>query len=302
MFAPAKDANMFALTQSADQSGIRTSDMVMNIVAPQGSGGGLGGMLGGQSGGAMLGSMAGMAGQFLPPQARPLLSAGGFVMNGGLSGLISGNVGALMGLGGIASQFLPPYASDALMAGQMLMSGASPMQMMQGLMGRFLPPELQGVWAAAQSVGGLQGMFPSLSSRPTIADTPSLPPDAGGIAPFAARVTDQHICPMSEGPKPHVGGPILPLGCPTVLIGNLPAARQGDKAFCVGSPDTIQKGEETVLIGNKEAARLGDPTEHCGIITNGYATVWIGKSLAGTSRCIQIATENSAATVVGPEI
>ncbi|KXK21522.1 MAG: hypothetical protein UZ18_ATM001000281, partial [Armatimonadetes bacterium OLB18] len=30
----------------------------------------------------------------------------------------------------------------------------------------------------------------------------------------AARVTDMHTCPMSDGPKPHVGGPILPPGCP----------------------------------------------------------------------------------------
>jgi len=34
-----------------------------------------------------------------------------------------------------------------------------------------------------------------------------------------------HTCPMQDptpvGPKPHVGGPILPPGCPTVLIGGL---------------------------------------------------------------------------------
>ena len=41
----------------------------------------------------------------------------------------------------------------------------------------------------------------------------------------AARITDMHVCPMSTGPVPHVGGPILPAGEPTVLIGGLPAAR-----------------------------------------------------------------------------
>lgn len=44
---------------------------------------------------------------------------------------------------------------------------------------------------------------------------------------FAARVTDQHLCPMVDGVKPHVGGPIT-MGEPTVLIGFQPAARVGD--------------------------------------------------------------------------
>jgi hypothetical protein len=34
-----------------------------------------------------------------------------------------------------------------------------------------------------------------------------------------------HICPMVTGLVPHVGGPILPPGEPTVLIGGMPAAR-----------------------------------------------------------------------------
>jgi uncharacterized Zn-binding protein involved in type VI secretion len=66
----------------------------------------------------------------------------------------------------------------------------------------------------------------------------------------AARVGDDHTCPMSEpGPKPHKGGPIAPPGCTTVLIGNQPAARVGDKATCVGPPDSIQAGCSTVQIG-----------------------------------------------------
>ena len=40
--------------------------------------------------------------------------------------------------------------------------------------------------------------------------------------PPAARITDQHVCPLFDGPKPHLGGPILSPGCPTVLIGGLP--------------------------------------------------------------------------------
>lgn len=96
--------------------------------------------------------------------------------------------------------------------------------------------------------------------------------------PPAARVTDMHTCPMVTGVVPHVGGPILPPGCPTVLIGMMPAARVGDMATCVGPPDVIAKGSPTVLIGNMMAARLGDNTAHGGIIVIGYPTVIIGES------------------------
>ena len=65
--------------------------------------------------------------------------------------------------------------------------------------------------------------------------------------PPAARVGDMHTCPMVEpGPVPHVGGPILPPCCPTVIIGGMPAAR------------------------------LGDPTVHGGVIVVGFPTVIIG--------------------------
>ena len=95
--------------------------------------------------------------------------------------------------------------------------------------------------------------------------------------PPAARVTDMHVCPMVTGVVPHVGGPILPPGEPTVLIGFLPAARVGDMATCVGPPDTIAKGSATVLIGNKPAARLTDLTAHGGtIVAPGEPTVMIG--------------------------
>ena len=94
--------------------------------------------------------------------------------------------------------------------------------------------------------------------------------------PPAARITDMHTCPMFDGPKPHVGGPILPPGCPTVLIGMLPAARVGDMATCVGPPDTIVKGSATVMIGGMPAARLGDNCAHGGVIVLGCPTVLIG--------------------------
>lgn len=94
--------------------------------------------------------------------------------------------------------------------------------------------------------------------------------------PPAARVTDMHTCPMSTGPVPHVGGPILPPCCPTVLIGGLFAARVTDLLTCVGPPDTIVKGSMTVMIGGLPAARIGDQTAHGGVIVLGCPTVMIG--------------------------
>ena len=94
--------------------------------------------------------------------------------------------------------------------------------------------------------------------------------------PPAARVGDPHVCPMVTGLVPHVGGPILPPGCPTVLVGGMPAARVGDLAVCAGGPDVIALGSFTVLIGGQPAARMGDMTVHGGVIVVGLPTVMIG--------------------------
>ena len=98
--------------------------------------------------------------------------------------------------------------------------------------------------------------------------------------PAAARVTDLHTCPMQTpafpSPIPHVGGPIIGPGVPTVLIGKIPAAVMGDSCVCVGTPDTIIKGSATVLIGGKPAARMGDSCAHGGSIVLGCMTVQIG--------------------------
>lgn len=97
--------------------------------------------------------------------------------------------------------------------------------------------------------------------------------------PFAARVGDLHNCPLESPttpPIPHVGGPILPPGVLTVLIGSMPAAVAENSALCIGPPDMIVKGSLTVLIGGKPAARVGDQTEHGGEIVMGFPTVLIG--------------------------
>jgi uncharacterized Zn-binding protein involved in type VI secretion len=92
----------------------------------------------------------------------------------------------------------------------------------------------------------------------------------------AARIGDMHTCPMFTGPVPHVGGPILPPGAPTVLIAGQPAATVGDHCACNGPPDVITNGSLTVMINGKPAARLGDRTAHGGVIVAGAQTVMIG--------------------------
>src|SRR5262245_23294236 len=90
--------------------------------------------------------------------------------------------------------------------------------------------------------------------------------------PPAARLTDLHVCPMvTPGlpPIPHVGGPVIGPGVPTVLIGSMPAAVLGDNCVCVGPPDSIVMGSATVMISKKPAARLGDTTAHGGKIALG---------------------------------
>lgn len=96
----------------------------------------------------------------------------------------------------------------------------------------------------------------------------------------AARLTDMHVCPQvtmaGPVPVPHVGGPIVGPGAPTVLIGGMPAAVLGDTCTCVGPPDSIVMGSATVLIGGKPAARMGDSCAHGGTIVLGCPTVIIG--------------------------
>jgi len=86
------------------------------------------------------------------------------------------------------------------------------------------------------------------------------------------------------------GGVIMPPGCPTVLIGGVPAARMGDMHTCpmqspavppiphVGGPITL--GSPTVLIGGMMAARVGDMAVCVGppdsIAPPGCPTVLIG--------------------------
>jgi len=65
----------------------------------------------------------------------------------------------------------------------------------------------------------------------------------------AWRVTaDFHQCPLVTALVPHVGG-VIAVGSVTVLINNMPAARQGDMIVESAPPNSIAMGEPTVMIG-----------------------------------------------------
>lgn len=99
--------------------------------------------------------------------------------------------------------------------------------------------------------------------------------------PAAARLYDNHTCPMlNPDESPHTGGPITS-GESTVRIGNESAARIGDSAACIGPPDSILTGAMMVSIGNQPAARVDDQTVHGGVIFQGENTVQIGDPTAG---------------------
>jgi uncharacterized Zn-binding protein involved in type VI secretion len=69
----------------------------------------------------------------------------------------------------------------------------------------------------------------------------------GGMPAWRA-LSDTHVCPLFDGPKPHVGGMVM-LGSMTVMIGGLPAARMGDSVVEAGAPNAIVLGAPTVMIG-----------------------------------------------------
>ena len=86
--------------------------------------------------------------------------------------------------------------------------------------------------------------------------------------PAAARAGDNHTCPMTNpNGSPHTGGPVMPPGVPTVLIGSQPAAVMGDMCTCAGPPDSITKASATSSIAGIGTARQGGNTAHAGSIS-----------------------------------
>ncbi len=91
-----------------------------------------------------------------------------------------------------------------------------------------------------------------------------------------ARISDMHACPMVDGLKPHVGGPVLSSGAPHVLAAGLPIATVGSPCLCMGPTDIIALGSSKVLAGGRPVARIGDMTAHGGLLTSGAPKVLVG--------------------------
>jgi uncharacterized Zn-binding protein involved in type VI secretion len=98
----------------------------------------------------------------------------------------------------------------------------------------------------------------------------------------AATITSMHVCPMITVLVPHVGGPILPPGVPTVLIGGLPAATIGDMITCVGPPDVIlPPGCPTVLIGTSGGGSGGAGGGAAQAAKDGAHSALVGEQVEG---------------------
>ena len=69
----------------------------------------------------------------------------------------------------------------------------------------------------------------------------------GGLPAWRVGL-DTHVCPLVDGVKPHAGGTVV-AGSTTVLIGGAPAARQGDLIAEAGPSNAIAIGAATVVIG-----------------------------------------------------
>jgi uncharacterized Zn-binding protein involved in type VI secretion len=99
---------------------------------------------------------------------------------------------------------------------------------------------------AAARVGDLtaHGGTPLTPSAPGMGSPNVL---IGGMPAWRAG-SDIHVCPLANGPQPHVGGPV-PVGSKSVYINNRPAVRQGDKVIDGGGANPITSGLLTVQIG-----------------------------------------------------
>src|SRR5262245_65849644 len=68
-----------------------------------------------------------------------------------------------------------------------------------------------------------------------------------GGKPAWRATADTHVCPLVTALVPHVGG-VVAIGSTTVLINNLPAARQGDQIVESAPPNASAPEEPTLMI------------------------------------------------------
>ncbi len=79
-------------------------------------------------------------------------------------------------------------------------------------------------------------------------------------------IGNNHICPAVSGTVPHVGGPVTGPGAPTVKLGGLAIAVDGDICVCCGPADSITPAScsTTVFAEGKAVAMSDKKTAHGG--------------------------------------
>jgi uncharacterized Zn-binding protein involved in type VI secretion len=82
----------------------------------------------------------------------------------------------------------------------------------------------------------------------TLMPGPGCPTVLIGNLPAWRAGVDVHACPLVDVLKPHVGG-MVARGSTSVLIDGMPAVRMGDSIVEVGAPNVIAGGATNVLIG-----------------------------------------------------
>lgn len=101
-------------------------------------------------------------------------------------------------------------------------------------------------WTAASVVPGGQ---PAANIAYTEGIKAAAAAAASAVVAAMASLSDMHVCPVPVPIPPHGPG-FVTKGSKTVVIGNLPAARLGDRVFeACGGQDPIAQGFPTVLIG-----------------------------------------------------
>ena len=94
--------------------------------------------------------------------------------------------------------------------------------------------------------------------------------------PFpCAMLTSFQLCPMLDGPVPHVGGVIVESTCDNVIAGILPAASMLSTAICIGPPATVLDGSPTFIADFMPVAVMLSTTDHGGEVLEGLPTMLI---------------------------
>ncbi len=88
-----------------------------------------------------------------------------------------------------------------------------------------------------------------------------------------AFLTSFQMCPMVDGPIPHVGGVILETTAVNIIVGIFPAAVIGSMAMCIGPPANVVDGSPTFLADCDPVAIMLSSTDHGGMVLEGEPTV-----------------------------